>query len=182
MVSAYSQKFGAAGRVDWLNSYQGMLDLLGEAASGNGSQTYRTTNAATYVRVYNPRAFRCTHAYCFNGTVVTGNIDIGVYDTKGVKIASTGAIAQSGTSQIQWFALDALIPAGEVILALAGSNPSATLHIPSITSTHLPSGLFNALGWAHQSTAMPLPDPITPAELVAIPDNLPIFGVQKRWP
>lgn len=181
MVSAYAHRFGAAGRVDWLESHQGVSDLLANAQQYT-SAVYQTANNAKYSRVFNPRAFRMTHAYVQNGTVVSGNFDIGVYDARGVKIASTGSTAQAGTSTIQWVALDALIPAGWVTLAFVLDNTTGTTMVPSTPVTHFPTRMYDALGFASEGTAHPLPATLTPVTLGATTVNLPIWGVVKRWP
>src|SRR5437764_8221388 len=65
------------------------------------SSLYPVSNMAFFMPVRVTRPYLFTTIFWFNGSVVSGNIDAGLYDIAGTKIVSTGSTAQSGTSVIQ---------------------------------------------------------------------------------
>lgn len=183
--SAYEDAVGYPGRLDHLCSVQGHLDALQVAGEivEEGVAWDWGANSALVSRVWNPRRFRSTHAYVMNGNVVAGNIDIGVYTIHGERIASTGATAQAGTSQTQFVALVATIPAGPLLLALSTNNATGKYAHASISAAFAPTQTLSVFGWGVDAAgAHPLPDPLVPDTGFANEERPPIFGVLKRWP
>lgn len=69
-------------------------------------------------------------AWLYNGTVVSGNVNIGLYDfATRTLLASTGSTAQAGTSAIQRIAMSAAYSAmpGAYIMSLVIDNVTATV-------------------------------------------------------
>jgi hypothetical protein len=93
-----------------------------------------------------------------NGTVVTGNIDVGIYDASGNRLVSAGSTVQAGTSAIQIFDItDTLLKPGLHYMAIALSNNTGTLAGWSVGNAvdGRPFGL------AQMASAFALPNPAT---------------------
>ncbi len=61
-----------------------------------------------------------------NGATISGTVDVGIYDTAGVRKVSSGAIAQSGSNRAQIFDIsDTVISAGDYYMALSPQGGAA---------------------------------------------------------
>lgn len=88
-----------------------------------------------------------------NGTVVSGNVDIGVYDERGTRLVSRGGVAQAGTSTIQLHDVtDTVIGPGVVFLAMVLDNITGTA-----LRTSTPAVQMRACGVCTMASAYPLP-------------------------
>ena len=99
------------------------------------------------------------HANILVGTQ-SGNVDLGIYDTAGNRLASTGSTACGDGSAVQTIALTAsitLIPGVVYWAAFCADNTSAAF----FTSGSLPG--FNNPGFLYRTlTSFPLPISVTP--------------------
>lgn len=113
-----------------------------------------------------------TKAWSVNGTVVSGNLDIGLYDAAGTRLLSTGSTAQAGTSTLQIVDItDVTIPAGHYYLALAEDNAAATFLRGS-----WPISAQNFAGvLSIDPDVFPLPATVTPTTLGG-GNYTPLFG------
>ncbi len=115
-----------------------------------------------------------SRAFVFNGTVVSGNIEVGIYDAKGRKVTSISA-AQAGTSQLQILDItDFTLYPGLFFLALVMDNTTGT-----IMCSNAPSAAHLGFAGAFQmAAAYPLPNAAT----FALPTTslLPYFGFTHR--
>ena len=177
------------GMPDHLNSYQGWFDAVDSTGliTNLGIAWQHGTTNKLFVRVHNPRRFRSTHAYVFNGNNVTGSWDIGVYTLQGKRIASAGTTVMSGTTQIQFAAMAATIPAGDLLLVMACNNAAAKFSHPSPSTAFWPQSFYDTMGWGLDHTTgggLPLPAAITPVTGSGFGSTvqMPIFGVLRRWP
>jgi len=106
--------------------------VLGEDLGGMGftpgSSAWPTSNKAIFIQfpVYYP--VTVYKMFVENGTSVSGNIDVGIYDRGGARIVSKGSTAQSGTSAIQEFNItDTVLNPGLYYLAVAMDNTTGHL-------------------------------------------------------
>lgn len=90
----------------------------------------------------------------FNGTAVSGNCDIGVYDWAGTRLVSIGSTAQSGTSTVQAVNIaDTALSPGDYYLGMSMDNVTGQVFRLSIHHS-----LCIAAGMKVQATgAFPLP-------------------------
>lgn len=89
-----------------------------------------------------------------NGAAVSGNIDVGVYDAKGNKLASAGSTAQAGTTapQVFSFATPLKLVPGRYYLAIAMDNVTGTLARIAPTAASV-----RCMGLGQMAAAFPLP-------------------------
>lgn len=94
-------------------------------AAGQSAPVSSTTiaNDAVYIPFWIPTTASFQSAYVYNGAgTLSGNVDIGVYSEAAVRLASTGATAVSGGSQIQRIAFGPLtLTPGRYYLAVSHS-------------------------------------------------------------
>jgi hypothetical protein len=107
-----------------------------------------------------------------NGTVVSGNIDVGIYRQDFTLAVAMGGAAQSGTSAIQTFNVtDTVLSPGWYYLAASMDN--VTGRIAAFTGGSVQ--ISQSLGAAQMAAAYPLPSTFTPA--VIGQDYLPDIGL-----
>lgn len=116
-----------------------------------------TANKALYLPFTVPWTIRVSNMEILNGTVVSGNIDLGIYDLAGNRLASNGGTAQSGISSVQSVAMSATVtlPPGTYYMAFVMDNTTGRI--------------FRSAGWQEariiggkeQTSAYPLPDPMS---------------------
>lgn len=94
-----------------------------------GSATWPVANLAIGYPFMLSEPRRVLTMWVANGTVASGNLDMGIYDAAGNKIVSKGATAQSGTSTIQTLDVtDTWLPANQMLYAwLVVDNITATI-------------------------------------------------------
>jgi hypothetical protein len=93
-----------------------------------------------------------------NGATVNGNVDVGVLDAAGRKVASSGSVAQAGASVYQAVSLLAAVwlDPGQYWLAMASSSATGTFRNMPLTAAYA-----QACGVQQQATALPLPSVAT---------------------
>lgn len=170
--------FPTTRRVNSLLISPGAPEALGNELNGLGattaSGTWPVANKAIFVpfEVFEP--ITIVKLFVENGTAVSGNIDVGIYDFKGTRLVSSGSTAQSGTSAIQEFDItDTLLLPGLYYLACVLDNTTGTLFRWSPSSS-----LCKALGVCEQTSAFPLPSTAT----FAMPTSAlvpPLFATQR---
>lgn len=115
-----------------------------------------------------------TLGFVMNGTSVSGNIDIGIYDPSGTRIVSKGTTPQAGTSAIQTLDLtDTLLGAGLYYGAFAMDN--ITGHVFRTAPSTV---LMKTLGFAQVAASFVLPATMTLATVTS--GYLPYFGFSGR--
>jgi hypothetical protein len=113
--------------------------------------------------------------WCFNGAVVAGNIDIGIYSEDMTRLVSTGAIAQAGINQAQVFNIaDILIGPGIFFLAFSCSDAAARLFRGFTDGT----AITRLFGVYIMNAAHPLPATFVPA--INNNSNVYLFGITAR--
>jgi hypothetical protein len=116
-----------------------------------------------YVPFFIPFRYPVRNLFVYNFATVNGNHDVGIYNDEFKLLTSTGAVAQAGTSTIQFHAKDIILEPGQYYFALSSSSTTATYAtMQSGTITR-----HRYLGIMQQLTAHPLPASATPTALSA---------------
>lgn len=126
--------------------------------SSTASRAWPTANKAMYcpIRIYRPVTI--TQMFCLNGSAVSGNIDMAVYDEAGNRLCTNGGTAQTGIGVTQTLDVtDTLLLPGRYYWAMAADNTTTTVYgtAASITTSSRLSGLYE------QTSAYPLPSTAT---------------------
>lgn len=97
-----------------------------DGAPAFGTAAWPLANRAIYMPVALPSHFTLARFFWVNGTSAAGNVDIGLYDSAGNRLLSTGTTARAGTSTVQYAGVtDQTFPAGKYYLALVSSSTAA---------------------------------------------------------
>jgi hypothetical protein len=138
------------------------------------STTYPTANLAIYMPFRLPTPTLIAQLFCSNGTAVSGNVDVGIYDEAGTRLVSSGSTAQAGTSTNQAFNItDMTIGPGLFYLAVAMDNTTGTLFATTASALNL-----KFMGFAQEASAFPLPATATFATNAGT--FMPIIGFTSR--
>lgn len=126
-----------------------------------------------YVPFYTNKHITVYGMSIINGTAVSGNLDIGIYDLwSKSKIVSSGSTAQTGTSTIQTFTLSTtVLRPGNYYMALVLDNTSGQVGEFAITNP-----LAEACG-VKQETIANLPLPATATPIAPTSDYVPVISV-----
>lgn len=113
--------------------------------------------------------------WCFNGSVLSGAVDLGIYSGGGTRIISTASTAQAGASAIQAFNItDTQLGPGLYYMAMAmDNNTGRTQNVTIGTASRL-----QATGYAQQASAFSLPTLATFAATGT--DYAPLFGLSTN--
>lgn len=85
-------------------------------------------NLALYVPMAIPFRFTVARFLIANSSNATGNVDVGLYNSAGLRLLSTGSTSRGAlTSQVQYIGVtDQSFPPGHYYLALVGSSTTGT--------------------------------------------------------
>lgn len=159
----------------------GSLECLGPALaainsnlSGATSSTWLVGSRANFYpfSVYQRTTFASVG--WVNGAAVSGNIDVGVYDSAFNRLGSIGSTLQAGTNAVQSAALALTLNPGLYYLAMVLDNATGTLLRQTPSTLHLAQ-----LGCYGMSSAFPLPNPATPTATL-IGGFVPLLGITTR--
>lgn len=136
-----------------ITSFGQMNGVGGGMAFSGSSAVWPSANLAVYMPVCVQIPCIITKFFSHNGTVASGNIDIGLYTNDGCRLISTGSTAQSGTSVVQSVDVtDTLIGAGIYYIAMAMDNTTGT--VIRVASN---ANLMRLHGMYQQASAFALP-------------------------
>jgi hypothetical protein len=122
-------------------------------ASQYVSAAWGTANLACYQPIWLPMRYPVKNMFVYNFATVAGNVDIGIYNKEGARLASAGTTAMAGASTMQFFAADLILDPGQYYLAFVSSSTTATFACCNPgTATRA-----RYLGLLGQATALPLP-------------------------
>lgn len=111
-----------------------------------------------------------------NGATVSGNVDVGLYDSQGNRLVSSGTTAQTTVSVVQPVdTTDVTLQPGVYYMAMAMDNTTGTTRKFTTGST----ALCRAVGVYQQVSAFPLPSSATFAT-ASTSDFIPVFGITGR--
>jgi hypothetical protein len=119
-------------------------------------------------------SFSCKNIWFMNGAVASGNIDLGIYTSAGVRVASIGSTAQAGTNAPQVVALVASLTPGDYYLAAALDNIVGTCFFGNTITNG-----GRVLGMAQMASAFPLPSNATFAS-IAVSSTPFLMGITQR--
>lgn len=155
----------------------GSDESIGIGTGAASSVAWPAANRAYYIPFQLWSPFPVRRIFWANGTVVSGNVDAGIFASEPgngaavTRLYSTGSTAQAGTSVLQSVAPTAFIlPVGAYYLTLAMDNTTAT-------AIRWSSGISvsTMLATAQQSTAFPLPASGTLARITT--SFIPLVGI-----
>lgn len=140
-----------------------------------------TADKALYIPVVFPEAVTAVKMWYVTGgtTNNAANIDLGVYDTSGTRLVSTGSTAYNQNNNSTFTVIDiadTVLPAGLYYLALVCSSTNSGTQF---MRWDMGTVGFAPSGSLVEASALPLPDPAT----WAIPTTesfLPMFGILAR--
>ncbi len=151
-------------------SLSGVSGNLGTPASA----VWPLANRAIFVPFRLSRSIVAVKLFIFNGTVVSGNVDVGLYDEFGTKLVSKGSTAQAGTSALQAFDItDTRLGPGLFYLAVALDTGTGTLFRAALAVQ-----LLRVMGCAQMASAFALPAAATLATVSSA--YLPVAGLSTR--
>lgn len=112
-----------------------------------------------------------------NGTVVSGNVDVGIYNEAYTRLVSSGSTAQAGTSALQIFDItDTPLKAGRYYMAFCMDNTTGRAYRGSLGGS-VAETLYNSMHLIGDITAFPLPATITPDQNTG---SVPLMAVYFR--
>lgn len=143
---------------------------LNSAASG----AWPSANRAVLVPFSVNTTITVKKLFLLMGTAVSGNVDVGIYDSTGRKIVSSGSTVQTGANTQQEFDItDTVLPPGDYYLACVLDNTTGTTwRVAPNTGQCRLAGVLNA------NTAFPLPDTVTFVQ--AASGYVPYIGLTTR--
>lgn len=86
-----------------------------------------SANRIIYVPIRVPEPMRVLLLHWDNGAAVSGNVQIGLYNADGVRLATSGTVAQAGVNTLQSAAVDVTIGWGMHYIALTLDNTTGTI-------------------------------------------------------
>lgn len=115
-----------------------------------------------------------------NGSAAGDNIDVGIYTPAWVRKVSTGSVACTGNSVMQWATVTTtLLPAGRYFLAMA--RDTTTANRQGVFSMAADARLLSFAGCYDSTTdAFPLPDPLTNMVAAVTQTRFPYLFIQTR--
>ena len=135
--------------------------VVSSGGAYNNSATWSSVNQALFTPVTLTVPVTVYQLACFNGTAVSGNIDLGIYDSVGTRLVSSGSTAQAGTTAAQVIDItDTNLVPGVYYLAQAMDNTTGTIHGSVIGNL-----MLAACGVVQMASAFPLPSTATYAGL-----------------
>jgi hypothetical protein len=142
--------------------------------SAFGSAVWPVANLALFLPLTLGVPYTVVKLWAANGSAVSGNIDVGLYDEAGNRLTSAGSTAQAGTNTIQEFNIaDLLLPRGTYYIGCALDNATGT-----IQSNNAAAVRNSVLGMLEAASAFPLPNPVTFATMTTA--YCPFIGIAGR--
>ena len=121
--------------------------------SGSSGAAWTSANLALFVPVFVEEEVTTSSIAITNGSTVSGNFDLGIYQVDGTRVSSTGPTSHSGANQTQSVSLSVTLSPGRYFLAVVFDNTTAIIE----HYTQAPAGYGLMLGVKSQTSAYPLP-------------------------
>lgn len=152
------------------------LHLPSASFAAAGSVTWPTANKAIAYPFLVSKTYNVKKLWCFNGSAVSGNVDMAIYTAAFARVVSIGSTAQAGTSVFQEFDIaDTDLTPGLYYAALNCDNTTSTF----IMGPTLSASIMKMSGVMEQAVgAVTLPNPFVPA--VAVHTRAVMFGLADR--
>lgn len=139
-----------------------------------GDNVWPTANKAIFIPVYLSEAKTVDKIHLANGSVVSGNVDVGLYDASGTRLVNKGSTAQSGTNVEQVYDITNQALSAKTLYYVAIAMDNVTGRLYSINAAK--HGLYDAGGLFEQATAFALPSPATFAAITV--DYVPLVVLE----
>jgi hypothetical protein len=151
-------------------------ELGGLGLAAVSSTAWGTANQGMIVPITLVEPFDLRMFYVVNGSVISGNFDLGLYDTEGQLIRSLGSTAQAGANTLQRVAVaPEMLQPGDYYLSASFSSATATVFAKTLPN----AGVEQALGVYEQASALPLPTRFIAA--VGTLAFLPLIGMSEAF-
>lgn len=145
---------------NWDRNISPIADHMQATRGAATSAVYTIANSARLFSIQISHPVTVYKLGIANGTVVSGNIDVGIYDKNLNLVVSAGSTPQAGVSQIQTFDIaDTVLTPGDYYLAVAMDNTTGTL----LRNNNIPTPVMFALGCLYTGSGFPLPATLNPA-------------------
>ena len=137
----------------------GLASMIGDwamvrRAASATSTAWTTANDAVYIPFIVEVPVTAFQMGIENGATLGGNVDVGIYDINGVRLVSSGSVAQAGVSTIQTFDItDTPLTPGIYYMAFASNSTTATF----IGTSGGAAEWWRTYGVQDQATAFALP-------------------------
>jgi len=155
----------------WSLESIGSIESGGPRLTETASAVYPAANLALFIPFSLTKSVTVTKLFCLNGAVVNGNIDLGIYDVYGVRLISSGSVAQAGVNVIQSFDIaDTRMGSGNFYFAVAMNNIVGTLFSAAMFAAIAPA----ITGMAEMAAAFPLPAVAVFAQITG--NYIPVIG------
>jgi len=133
-----------------------------------------SANLAIFVPFILPTSATVVKLFCRNGTTLSGNIDMGIYDEAGARKVSIGSTAQAALRWLQVFDIaDTTLIGGRYYLTASMDNATGEVFQWFVIASYL-----RAWGCAQMAAAFPLPATATLATMTQT--YLPFLGLSLR--
>lgn len=144
------------------------------ALTGGGapsSAAWPAANDAIFIPIAISQKIVTKQLFFINGSVASGNLDIGLYTQDGYRLVSSGSSLQTGTNAPQRIAISEIsLSPGRYYMAAALDNGVGTVFRSNLTTLRL-----QEIGIAKMETAFPLPTIATFATVTS--GLLPTMGL-----
>lgn len=147
------------------------LAIIGVAPA---DAAWPNANRAVFSPIYLDATALLLKLWWENGTVVSGNVDVGLYRADSTPVVRAGSTAQAGTSVLQEKDVADIIVLGPAVYYVSMAMDNTT---GRVFRTAPGSNNVRELGMALQDTAFPLP---SPAVFAAAANFLPVCGIAFR--
>lgn len=141
-----------------LSSFTGMTLIT--------ASNWPTANKAFYATIYIPEDIIISKLYWVTGTATAGNIDVGIFRTTDLK-----KVISTGSQSLGTASAGHAVSVGPVVVRkgyyIMGCSLDTTTNARVVSGTTFNAGASHIGGCYEQTSAFPLPDPITPVEQTA---------------
>lgn len=148
--------------------------IAGVNAASTSLTAWPAANRAFYIPVLIYAPWLLASMFFENGGTVSGNVDVGIFDSQGDRLISSGSTPQAGINSEQSIGVALTLLPGVYYYAMAMDNATG------IVRTFAPGGtpLGAVTGVLLQASAFPLPASATFA--TASTTTIPILGLTSR--
>lgn len=167
------QDNGPEGIINSISHMAGCIQSSGSAYTAGTN--WGVANRAVYCLILIPHGVTITALWWINGTLASGNVDTGIYDAlTHKKVITTGSTARSGTNVLQSVTLTNSVFLRPGMYYLAHNSDTSTNS--RTVATFFTVSDMTILAAGIETSAFPLPDPITPVIATAASTPYPIIG------
>lgn len=163
-----------------LESVGGILQSSnGTPLNSVASAIYPVANKALFFPFFLGKTITAVTFLWFNGSAVSGNIDVGIYTEDGTRLYALGSTVQAGTNVVQSIPLTGsglTFGPGLFYLAIVMDNITGRLFRGQSNATL--TQVMSELGAAEMDGAFALPAMATLVSLTV--DYIPVFGLTTR--